>query len=92
MYGRKDTERRHIPEARYHLAAMEELYDLVLDMVQIEYDTETRDRFAEWLQSIRPMAAHLAVKMVEMAVIGTPIDDEQLSLFGFTPEGRPLLK
>jgi len=87
MYGRKDTERRE-----YHLAAMEELYDLVLDMVQIEYDTETRDRFAEWLQSIRPMAAHLAVKMVEMAVIGTPIDGEQLSLFGFTSEGRPLLK
>ena len=79
-------------DPRCDLAAMEELHELVLDMVQIEYDTETRERFADWLRSVRPTAAHLAVKMVEMALIGTSVGGEQFFLSGFTPEGRPLLK
>ncbi len=70
---------------------MDELYDLVLGMVENRYGTETRDRFAAWLRSVRPTLAHLNVMMVEMALSGTPMGEHRLVLVGFTPEGEPLI-
>ncbi len=82
---------RHVSDPRYHLGPMEELYDLVLGMVETRYDTATRDRFAAWLGSVSPTQAHMAVMMVEMALSGTPMGDRHLTLVEFTPDGEPLI-
>jgi len=68
---------------------MDELYDLVLGMVEKRYDTATRDRFAAWLHSVRPTLAHLTVMLTEMALSGTPMGDQYLILVGFSPQGEP---
>ena len=80
---------RHVTDPRYHLGPMDELYDLVLNMVETRYDTETRERFAAWLRSVSPTQAHMAVMMVEMALSGTPMGDQYLTLVGFSPQGEP---
>ena len=68
---------------------MEELYDLVLGMVERRCDTETRERFAAWLRSVKPTEAHMAVMLTEMALSGTPMGDQYLTLVGFSPQGEP---
>ena len=80
---------RHVSDPRFHLGPMDELYDLVLGMVEKRYDTATRDRFAAWLHSVRPTLAHLTVMITEMALSGTPMGDQYLTLVGFSPEGEP---
>jgi len=70
---------------------MDDLYALVLGMVESRYDTETRDRFAGWLRSVRPTTAHLGVMMTEMALSGTPMGERHLTLLGFGPDGEPLI-
>ena len=76
-------------DPRFHLGPMDELYDLVLGMVEKRYDTATRDRFAAWLHSVRPTLAHLTVMLTEMALSGTPMGDQYLILVGFSPQGEP---
>jgi hypothetical protein len=68
---------------------MDELYDLVLAMVEKRYDTATRDTFAAWLGSVRPTLAHLTVMITEMALSGTPMGDQYLTIVGFSPQGEP---
>ena len=81
---------KHVSDPRFHLGPMDELYDLVLGMVEARYDTETRERFAGWLRSVEPPTqAHMAVMLVEMALSGTPMGDQYLTLVGFSPEGEP---
>ncbi|TMQ55754.1 MAG: hypothetical protein E6K72_05990 [Candidatus Eisenbacteria bacterium] len=80
---------RHVSDPRFHLGPMDELYDLVLGMVEKRYDTATRDRFAAWLHSVRPTLAHLTVMLTEMALSGTPMGDQYLILVGFSPQGEP---
>ena len=73
---------RHVSDPRFHLGPMDELYDLVLAMVEKRYDTATRDRFAAWLGSVRPTLAHLTVMITEMALSGTPMGDQYQEVFG----------
>ena len=80
---------KHVTDPRFHIGPMDELYDLMLNMVEKRYDTATRDRFAAWLGSVRPTVAHLAVMLTEMALSGTPMGDQYLTLVGFSPEGEP---
>jgi len=80
---------RHVSDPRFHLGPMDDFYDLVLGMVEKRYDTATRDRFAAWLQSVRPTLAHLTVMITEMALSGTPMGDQYLTLVGFSPQGEP---
>ena len=80
---------RHVTDPRFHIGPMDELYDLVLNMVETRYDTETRERFAAWLQSVRPTLAHLTVMLTEMALSGTPMGQQYLTLVGFSREGEP---
>ncbi len=74
---------------------MDQLYELVLDLVEARYDTETRDRFAAWLASVKPTVAHLSVMLTEMALSGTPMgqagSERHLVLDGFTSDGEPLI-
>lgn len=81
----------HVTDPRFHIGPMNELYDLVLGMVENHYDSETRDRFAMWLRSVSPTQAHMAVMLTEMALSGTPIGERHLSLLGFSREGEPLI-
>jgi len=80
---------RHVTDIRFYSGPMEELYDLELNMVETRYDTETRERFAAWLQSVRPTLAHLTVMLTEMALSGTPMGQQYLTLVGFSREGEP---
>src|SRR3989442_13231364 len=80
---------KHVSDPRFHLGPMDELYDLVLTMVENRYDTETRERFAEWLRSVTPTQGHMAVMLPEMALSGTPMGDQYLTLVGFSPQGEP---
>ena len=80
---------QHVSDPRFHLGPMDELYDLVLGMVEKRYDTATRDRFAAWLHSVRPTLAHLTVMLTEMALSETPMGDQYLTLVGFSPQGEP---
>ena len=80
---------RHVTDPRFHIGPMDELYDLVLNMVETRYDTETRERFAAWLQSVRPTPGHLTVMLTEMALSGTPMGQQYLTLVGFSREGEP---
>ncbi len=82
---------RHVTDSRFHIGPMDELYDLVLGLVESRYDIETRERFVGWLHSVRPTVAHLAVMLTEMALSGTPMGERHLTLVGFTPEGEPLI-
>ena len=82
---------KHVSDPRFHIGPMDELYDLVLNMVETRYDTETRERFAAWLRSVSPTQGHMAVMMVEMALSGTPMGQQYLTLVGFSPEGEPLI-
>ena len=43
---------KHVTDPRFHLGPMDDLYDLVLNMVENRYDAETRERFAAWLRSV----------------------------------------
>ena len=70
---------------------MDELYDLVLAMVETRYDSETRERFAGWLRSVKPTTAHLALMMTEMALSGTPMGERHLTFLGFGADGEPLI-
>jgi len=74
---------------------MDDLYDLVLNMVETRYDTETRERFAAWLRSVKPTEAHMAVMLTEMALSGTPMgegkSERHLVLAEFTPDGEPVI-
>ena len=70
---------------------MEELYDLVLDMVETRFDAETRERFAGWLRSVRPTQGHLAIMLTEMALSGSCMGQQHLTLVGFTPDGEPVV-
>ena len=80
---------KHVTDPRFHIGPMDELYDLVLNMVENRYDAETRERFAAWLRSVKPPEAHMAVMLTEMALSGTPMGDQYLTLVGFSPEGQP---
>ena len=80
---------RHVTDPRFHIGPMDELYDLVLNMVELRYDTATREMFAAWLRSVRPTLAHLTVMLTEMALSGAPMGDQYLTLVGFSPEGEP---
>ena len=82
---------KHVSDPRFHIGPMDELYDLVLGMVEDRYDTETRDRLAAWLRSVKPTVAHLGVMMTEMALSGTPIGERHLTFLGFGPDGEPLI-
>ena len=86
---------RHVTDPRFHIGPMDELYDLVLNMVETRYDTETRERFAAWLRSVSPTQAHMAVMLTEMALSGTPMgegkSERHLMLAGFTPDGEPVI-
>ena len=82
---------KHVSDPRFHIGPMDELYDLVLGMVETRYDTETRERFAAWLRSVKPTEAHMAVMLTEMALSGTPMGQQYLTLVGFSPEGEPLI-
>ena len=82
---------RHVTDPRFHIGPMDELYDLVLNMVETRYDTETRERFAAWLRSVKPTTAHLAVMMVSTALSGRPMGERHLVLAGFSPDGEPLI-
>ncbi len=70
---------------------MDRLYDLVLDTVEIRYDSKTRDRLARWLGSVNPTVGHLAVMMTEMALAGRCMGRHAVTLLGFTPEGEPII-
>ena len=82
---------KHVSDPRFHIGAMDDLYDLVLNMVENRYDAETRERFAAWLRSVKPTEAHMAVMLTEMALSGTPMGQQYLTLVGFSPEGEPLI-
>ena len=82
---------RHVSDPRFHIGPMDELYDLVLGMVETRYDAETRERFAAWLRPVKPTVAHLTVMLTEMALSGTPMGERHLSLVGFTPVGEPII-
>ena len=84
--------KRHVADPRFHLGPMEQLYDLVLGLVESRFDAETRERFAGWLGSVKPTVAHLAVMMTEMALSGTPMGQQYLTLVGFSPEGEPRIE
>lgn len=83
--------KRHVTDPRFHVGPMDELYELVLGMVENQYDSETRDRFATWLRSVSPTQAHMAVMLTEMALSRTPMGERHLSLLGFSREGEPLI-
>ena len=68
---------------------MDELYDLVLGMVERRFDAEMRERFARWLCSVTPTQAHMNVMLVEMALSGQ--GNRELVLTGFTADGQPLI-
>ena len=70
---------------------MDRLYDLVLGTIESRYDTETRDRFARWLESVRPTAGHLAIMMTEMGLSGGLMGRHRVTLLGFTSEGEPII-
>jgi hypothetical protein len=80
---------RYVSDPRFHIGPMDELYGLVLGMVETRYDVETRERFSVWLRSVSPTQAHMNVMLVEMALAGTPMGDQYLTLVGFSPEGEP---
>ena len=80
---------RHVTDPRFHIGPMDELYDLVLGLVESRFGVETRDRFAVYLRSVRPTLAHMSIMMVEMALSGTPMGQQYLTLVGFSPEGEP---
>ena len=85
---------RHVTDSRFHIGPMDELYDLVLGLVESRFGAETRERFAAWLRSVKPTTAHLAVMLVEMAIRHTPIgtSGECYALAGFGPDGEPLIR
>lgn len=82
---------KHVSDPRFHLGPMDDLYELVLGLVETRFDTETRERFAAWLGSVRPTVAHMAVMMTEMALSGQSMGDQPLTLRGFSPEGEPII-
>ena len=86
---------KHVSDPRFHIGPMDDLYDLVLGMVETRYDTETRDRFARWLRLAKPTVAHLTVMLTEMALSRTPMGEgrsaRRLVLVGFRPDGEPLI-
>ena len=82
---------RHVTDPRFHVGPMDESYELVLGMVENRYGAKTRERFAEWLRSVKPTTAHLAVMMTEMALAGTPMGERHLTLLGFGTDGEPLI-
>jgi hypothetical protein len=82
---------RHVTDPRFHLGPMDQLYELVLGMVEKHYDAETRSRFAAWLNSMKPTTAHLAVMLTEMAFSGKPMGERHLQLAGFAPHGEPVI-
>ena len=88
---RSRTKTPPIRDPRFHVGPMGQLYDLVLDMIETRYDTDTRDLLARWLHLARPTLAHMAVMMTEMALSGTPMGDKRLSLIGFKPDGEPIV-
>ena len=85
------TGTKHVLDPRFHVGPMDELYDLVLGMVEHHHDSETRDRFATWLRSVSPTQAHMAVMLTEMALSGARMGERHLCLLGFTREGEPLI-
>lgn len=86
---------KHVTGPRFHLGPMDELYDLILGMVETRYDAKTRERFAAWLRSAKPTVAHLAIMLTDMALSGTPMgkvgSERHLMLAGFAPDGQPLI-
>ena len=82
---------KHVSDPRFHIGPMDELYDLVLNMVERRYDTDTRERFAAWLRSVSPTQAHMAIMLTEMALSGTRMGERHLTLLGFGPDGEPLI-
>jgi hypothetical protein len=88
---RSGTKTPPIRDPGFHVGPMEQLYELVLGLVETRYGTDTRDLLARWLHSARPTLAHMAVMMTEMAMSGTPMGDKRLSLIGFKPDGEPIV-
>ncbi len=88
---RSRTRTPPIRDPHFHVGPMEQLYELVLGLVETRDDADTRDLLAGWLYSARPTLAHMAVMMTEMGLSGAPIGDKRLSLIGFKPDGEPLV-
>lgn len=70
------------------------LHEGVCALVEGQYGADTRRRFANWLRSVQPTKASLALMLCEMALRQTPIGktgEHCYSLVGFGPDGEPLI-
>jgi len=76
------------------LITMRQLRKVVCDLVEGQYGADSRQRFSNWLRSVEPTKASLALMLCEMALRQTPVGkagERRYSLVGFAPDGEPLI-
>jgi len=86
-----DSTRRYVPDPRYSVGPMQELYDLVFERLEQHGYGENLDSFSAWLRATRPTVGHLAIMMLDMALSGQPMGGKPVTLFGFRADGEPIV-